>query len=418
MSVPKLRFKEFKGDWEVKKLEDLLLFKNGINATKEQYGKGVKFINVMDIINNDFIYHDKIIGCVDVTEKTFEDNKVEYGDVLFQRSSETREEVGQASVYVDKNKSATFGGFIIRGKKIGEYNPIFMNFLLKTDLIRKDITDKSGGSTRYNVGQDTLKTVAIQLPSISEQTKIADFLMTVDEKIAQLTQKCELLARYKKGVMQQLFSQELRFKDDDGRDFPDWKEKELGQITNYTKGFAFKSEDYQLSGTRIVRVSDLNSTTIKQDNQMIFIDPLKVVDFGQYKLNQNDIVITTVGSKPELIESAVGRGILILRENEGLLNQNMLKLNQSKDIDNRFLFSQINSNRYIDHIKNIQRGNANQSNITVKDLMKFQVFVPILQEQTKIANFLTILDEKITQTQTYLETVKQYKQGLLQQMFI
>jgi type I restriction enzyme S subunit len=99
----------------------------------------------------------------------------------------------------------------------------------------------------------------------------------------------------------------------------------------------------------------------------------------------------------------------------------MLKLNQSKDIDNidnRFLFSQINSNRYIDHIKNIQRGNANQSNITVKDLMKFQVFVPILQEQTKIANFLTTLDEKITQAQTYLETVKQYKQGLLQQMFI
>jgi type I restriction enzyme, S subunit len=242
--------------------------------------------------------------------------------------------------------------------------------------------------------------------------------MAIDEKIAQLTQKCKLLAQYKKGVMQKIFSQELRFKDDGDRDFPDWEEKELGKITNYTKGFAFKSEDYQLSGTRIVRVSDLNSTTIKQDNQMVFIDPLKVVDFEQYKLNQGDIVITTVGSKPELIESAVGRGILIRRENEGLLNQNMLKLNQSKDIESRFLFSQINSNCYIDHIKNIQRGNANQSNITVKDLMKFQVFIPALQEQTKIANFLTSIDEKITEARTYLETVKQYKQGLLQQMFV
>ncbi len=218
------------GEWEVKRLEELLLFKNGINATKEQYGKGIKFINVMDIINNDFIFHDNIIGCVEITEKAFEDSKVGYGDVLFQRSSETREEVGQASVYLDKDKSATFGGFVTRGKKIGEYNPIFMNFLLKTDLIRKDITDKSGGSTRYNVGQETLKSVTIDLPSISEQNKIAEFLIAIDEKIAQLTHKCELLAQYKKGVMQKIFSQEVRFKDEDGRNFPDWKNIKLDKV--------------------------------------------------------------------------------------------------------------------------------------------------------------------------------------------
>ena len=176
MRVPKLRFKELKGKWEVKKLEELLLFKNGINATKEQYGKGIKFINVMDIINNDFIFHDNIIGCVDITEKVFEDSKVEYGDVLSQRSSETREEVGQASVYLDKDKSATFGGFVIRGKKIGEYNPVFMNFLLKTDLVRKDITDKSGGSTRYNVGQETLKIIAIYLQFLNK-LKLLIFLL-------------------------------------------------------------------------------------------------------------------------------------------------------------------------------------------------------------------------------------------------
>ncbi|MFO0268278.1 MAG: restriction endonuclease subunit S, partial [Cyclobacteriaceae bacterium] len=158
--VPKLRFKEFSGGWELKKLSQLLEFKNGINASKEQYGSGFKFINVLDILNNDFITHDLIIGSVDVDESVFEKYSVNYGDILFQRSSETREEVGTACVYLD-SKPATFGGFVIRGKKIGEYDPMFLNKLLKTDLSRNEITSKSGGSTRYNVGQETLSSVAL-----------------------------------------------------------------------------------------------------------------------------------------------------------------------------------------------------------------------------------------------------------------
>lgn len=101
---PKLRFPEFSGEWEEKTLGDLLEFKNGINASKEQYGKGIKFINVLDVLNNDYITYDNIIGKVDVDKKTLENNFVEYGDVLFQRSSETREEVGTANVYLDKEK--------------------------------------------------------------------------------------------------------------------------------------------------------------------------------------------------------------------------------------------------------------------------------------------------------------------------
>jgi len=214
--VPKLRFKEFSGGWELKKLSQLLEFKNGINASKEQYGSGFKFINVLDILNNDFITHDLIIGSVDVDESVFEKYSVNYGDILFQRSSETREEVGTACVYLD-SKPATFGGFVIRGKKIGEYDPMFLNKLLKTDLSRNEITSKSGGSTRYNVGQETLSSVALPFPSLPEQQKIASFLSAVDEKIQQLTRKKEWLEQYKKGVMQQLFSGKLRFKDENGK---------------------------------------------------------------------------------------------------------------------------------------------------------------------------------------------------------
>lgn len=204
--LPKLRFPEFEGDWELIQLNKLLEFKNGINASKEQYGRGYKFINVLDILSNDFITHNKIKGSVDVDEKTASKYLVNYGDILFQRSSETREEVGTANVYLDKEQPATFGGFVIRGRKIGEYDPMFFNKLLKTNLSREEITSKSGGSTRYNVGQEILSSVILPFPSLQEQTKIANFLSSIDEKINLLKEKKALLEEYKKGMMQKIFN--------------------------------------------------------------------------------------------------------------------------------------------------------------------------------------------------------------------
>ena len=219
---------EFSREWEEKKLGEVLSFKNGINATKEQYGKGYKFINVLDIINNTTIKYDSIIGLVDVSEDIFEKNKVEYGNILFQRSSETRIDAGQSNVYLDENNTATFGGFVIRGQQKIDYNPEFMNYMFKTQHARKEISQKSNGSTHFNVGQETLSKVLVMFPSKPEQEKIASFLSSVDTCIEQLTKKKTLLEQYKKGVMQKLFSQELRFKDDDGSEYPEWVENKLG----------------------------------------------------------------------------------------------------------------------------------------------------------------------------------------------
>jgi len=121
---------------------ELLTFKNGYNADKEQYGLGVKFINVLDIIQNDFISHGRIIRSVKIPDKDFEKNEVKYGALFFQRSSETREEVGQTNVYLDRNRSATFGGFVIRGRPLKDFDPVFFNSLLKTSNARKDIGKK------------------------------------------------------------------------------------------------------------------------------------------------------------------------------------------------------------------------------------------------------------------------------------
>lgn len=205
----KIRFKDETGqdflEWEETTLGNFLSFKNGINADKQKYGTGVKFINVLDIINNRFITYDNILGSVEISQMEFEKNEIRYGDIVFQRSSETREEVGQSNVYLDKNKSVTFGGFVIRGRAIKEYHPLFMNYLLKTARVRKEITSKSGGSTRYNIGQESLKEVNVLLPCISEQKVIADFISAIDDKITLVTKQFEQAQQFKKGLLQQMF---------------------------------------------------------------------------------------------------------------------------------------------------------------------------------------------------------------------
>ncbi|MFB2895193.1 restriction endonuclease subunit S [Aerosakkonemataceae cyanobacterium BLCC-F50] len=206
----KIRFKQSDGspfsNWEEKKLGEVFDFKNGINAEKSKYGRGKKFINVLDIINDAPISHDSIIGSVEITEQEFENNDVKYGDILFQRSSEIREEAGQSNVYLDKNKKATFGGFVIRGRPKISFNPIYFHNLLKTEAVRKEITNRSGGSTRFNVGQDSLSEVTIVFcTSIEEQGKIADFLTAIDQKIEAISHQIDCVEQFKKGLLQKMF---------------------------------------------------------------------------------------------------------------------------------------------------------------------------------------------------------------------
>ena len=201
LNVPNLRFPEFEGEWEEHYLSDYLDFKNGLNPKPERFGKGIRFISVMDILNNAVITNDCIRASVDVSEEELLSFCVENGDILFQRSSETLEDVGRANVYMD-NKPAVFGGFVIRGKKKAEYDPLFFRYLLASPFARKKIIPMGAGAQHFNIGQEGLNKVKLHFALLDEQKKIARLLSLLDERIATQNKIIEDLQSLIKGIAQ------------------------------------------------------------------------------------------------------------------------------------------------------------------------------------------------------------------------
>ena len=390
--VPELRFPEFDEaeKWNKTYLGELLEFKNGINASKEHYGKGIKFINVLDIIQNQFITYDKIIGSVDISEKEISKNEVSYGDILFQRSSETREDAGQANVYLDKEKTAVFGGFVIRGKKKMDYNPVFMNYLLKTEFPRKEITSKSAGSTRFNIGQDSLNEVVIILPKLAEQQKIAATLASLDHLIAAENEKLEALQDHKKGLLQQLFPAKgekvpkVRF----GKFNDEWELGYLGNHCSITTG--------RLDANAMVENGEYRFYTCAKN--FYFID--------NYAFDTEALLISGNGANVGYIHYYNGKFNAYQRT----------YVLDSFDINISYVkyYLQFNLSKRIFS----EKKEGNTPYIVKSTLGEMKILFPKnKQEQEKIAVTLTSLDDLITRQSKKIKALKEHKKGLMQGMF-
>ena len=206
LNVPTLRFPGFTDEWQKYSLGEYFTFKNGLNPDAKRIGRGVKFISVMDILNNNVITYSLIRDSVEATEDEISTYGVKYGDILFQRSSETLEDVGHANVYLD-DKAAVYGGFVIRGRAIKEYNPVFMKYALASPINRKRIIVKGAGAQHFNIGQDGLSKVQVMLPDSKEQNRIAALFALLDERIALQSKLIEDLKKLKSAIVEMLYVQ-------------------------------------------------------------------------------------------------------------------------------------------------------------------------------------------------------------------
>lgn len=249
-----------------------------MNPDAKRFGRGTKFISVMDILNNQFICYDNIRASVEVVDGDIETYGVNYGDILFQRSSETLEDVGQANVYLD-SKPAVFGGFVIRGKSKSNYYPMFFRYLLASPTARKKIIVKGAGAQHFNIGQDGLSKVCLNIPSIQEQEKIAKLFECIDTRIATQNKIIEKLQSLIKGLSQQLLSSEN-----------DWILYRLDDLAQIKSGYSGTQVSYQ-TPYKVSRIETISKHCI--DIQRIgYVECIP----ESYRLNVGNILFSNINS--------------------------------------------------------------------------------------------------------------------------
>ena len=401
LNVPNLRFPEFQGEWEELGLSELLDFKNGLNPKPDKFGKGIKFISVMDILNNAVITYDCIKASVDVTEKELSDFSVEKGDILFQRSSETLEDVGRANVYMD-DKTAVFGGFVIRGKKKGEYDPRYFNYLLRSPFARKRIIPMGAGAQHFNIGQEGLSKVKLHFANIEEQKKIGKMLSLLDERIATQNKIIDKLQSLIKGLNDSLYAQ-----------YGSEVLTSFANLGNSYSGLSGKSAQDFGSGKPFITYLNVYSNNVinEKDFQYVAIKDGEKQNVAEY----GDVLFTLSSETPE----EVGIGSVYLGKEKVYLNSFCfgIHITNAEIVFPPYLSYYVSSTAFRKFIYPYAQGST-RFNLCKADFEKASIKLPTLENQKRIYSILSRTDSKIETERQMLDLYNSQKQYLLRQMFI
>ena len=392
--VPNLRFPNFCTPWKIIPISNLLQFQNGLNGSPEQYGKGVKFISVGDILNNIYITYDNIKGLIDIDEKTLNNYSVTYGDILFQRSSEIINDIGRTNVYLDKNNIATFGGFVIRGKKIGQYTPVLFNYLLKSPSSRKSIIRLGAGAQHYNIGQENIKTLNFYFPDETEQAKIAYLFSKIDERIQTQIKIIDDCISYRNAIVDYFF-QSLSF---------DWKRVKLSNVLEeYT--------ELHIKDNSIIHAT-LSKDGIFPKTDRYDRDFLVKNDDKKYKVTHlNDICYNPANLKFGVIT----------RNTYGdcMISPIYITFKIKNDYLPKFIELLVTRKHFILKARKYEQGTVyERMAVNSSDLLSMNILIPSLTIQKRIADIINTIDIKISNEQKLLNLYKAQKGYLLKNMFI
>jgi len=385
---------EIPADWEIKELGELFDFKNGINAGKESYGRGTKFINVMEVIYHDYISPEMIPGTVQISEEQKELYLVKDGDILFNRTSETVDEIGLSTVY-SGNEDVVFGGFVIRGRPTtNAIDNIYKRYCLRSVVVRSQIIKGGQGAVRTNIGQSDLSQIRIPLPPLPEQKAIARILSTWDTAIHKTGQLIVQKEQRKKWLMQNLLTGKKRLKGFRG----EWKKLGAGEVFKSVSIKGFDSEEL-LSAT--------------QDRGMI---PRTMLD--------GRVTMPTTGTEGfKLVE--IGDFVISLRSFQGGLEYSYYRglvspaytvLKPRKPIDEEFYKQYFKSYDFIGHLAIAVIGIRDGKQISYDDFCTVKIPYLTIEEQTAIAQVLQAADKEIGLLKAKANKLREQKKGLMQQL--
>ena len=385
--TPRLRFPEFSGEWENEVVGNISnKVTDGTHDTPKPSSTGVPYITAIHVKDGVIDFDRCYYLSIEEHKKIYSRCNPEKNDILMVNIGAGT--ATTALINIDYEFSLKNVALIKPNKLKSSSKFLVQSLRYKSGRLHHQLT--SGGAQPF-LSLKEIKRIKLNLPTKPEQQKIADFLTAVDNKIEQLSKKQALLSEYKKGLMQQIFSQAIRFKADDGIEFPDWEEKKLGGVGRIRKGS-------QLNKSELTDTGDYPAINGG-------INPSGYTD--KWNTGKNTITISEGGNSCGYINFITskfwsGGHCYSIEELKG-------------DVLNRFLFQYLKFNEHL--IMRLRVGSG-LPNIQKGEINNFKVNLPSLEEQTKISNFLSSIDSKIEQVGGQLDESKQFKKALLQQMFV
>jgi len=415
---PKLRFLEFSGEWKVKKFSDIysfygrnhlsraLLNYEDINIKNIHYGDiHTKFRPNFDIRNEDVPFINLDVDLTKIKAEQFCKQK----DLIISDTSENYNDIGKTIELMNLDNQKLLAGlhtYIARDEK-NQMALGYSGYLMQTADIRLQIKKLATGTSVLSISKGNLSRLKITIPKFLEQEKITSFLFSVDAKIEKLQKKKKPLGEYKKGIIEKIFSQELRFKGNNGNSYPEWEEKKLGKITSSYDG-THHTPKYIEEGIPFYSVEHVTSNQFEKTkfiSKEFFEKENKRV-----KLEKNDILMTRIGS--------IGEVKLIDWDVNASFYGSLAVIKSSPSFNSKYLNFLIQSNFFQKELWKRTIHVAFPKKINLGEIGMCSVKLPCFEEQEKIANFLSTIDRKLEVIDIEIDKMNEFKKGLLQQMFV
>jgi len=415
LNVPKLRFKGYNDEWKHYRLKDIVQIYDGTHQTPNYIDDGIKFVSVENINNLDKT--NKYISREDY-EKDFK-IKPEINDILMTRIGD----IGTPAIINTNERYAYYVSLALLKSNYAILAPKFLIQRISSEQFQHELWKRTlHVAFPKKINKNEIGECNVYIPHLPEQEKIASFLTLIDKKIGKQKELVELLKKYKRGLLSQIFSQKLRFKDENWNNYPDWEEKTLNNIfdtvTDFVAAGSFadlrKNVQYNEKPdfAQLVRTIDLKNNFKNKD--FVFISESAYNYLWRVNLNEDALILPNIGAN-------IGEVYYIysfkLPYKNNVLGPNAILLKSSNN-NLYYLYSRCLTDNFRKQLF-LQVGASGQPKFNKTDLKKIKIKISInIDEQNKISEFLSKFDEKILQEERILDKLQNYKKGLLQQMFI
>ena len=389
-------------EWEVKRFAELFEFRNGVNADKASYGHGVRFINVLEPITYSHINGPEITGQVTLPESVANSYAVRRGDVLFNRTSETQDEIGLAATYLGAER-VVFGGFVIRARPTDQsLDPVFSGYALRAPVIRSQIIPMGQGAIRANIGQHNLGLVVAPLPPLNEQRAIAAALSDVDALLDGLERLIAKKRDLKQAAMQQLLTGLTRLPGFSGA----WEVKSLKCIveTPITDGPHLTPEFFN-DGVPFLSVNNLVDNKIDLSDLRFISRKDHEIFSRKCKPRKNDILLGKAAS--------VGKVAIVETDQEINIWSPIAMIRVGEGYFPRFIYYQLQSTDIVRQIT-LLTNSSSQGNIGMGDIEKLHLALPPPPEQTAIATILSDMDSELFALEARRDKTRALKAAMMQ----